>query len=94
LLVALIWGVMELWKQVIGWHITSNKTSGTDFKKCLYESKDYATELGLTVISITSDMGGKNCNLWNELKMWTNLSAKRKRSMLLQISVIFWRIWN
>jgi len=77
LLVALIRGAMEPWKQVIGCHITSNKTSGTDLKKFVYECIDFATELGLKVVAITSDMGGKNRNLWNELKISVNKIGAR-----------------
>lgn len=77
LLVALIRGAMEPWKQVIGCHITSNKTSGTDLKKFIYECIDFATELRLTVVAISSDMGGKNRNLWNELKISVNKNGAR-----------------
>lgn len=72
LLVALLRGAMNPWKQVIGCHITGNQTCGMDMKNFILECIDFAEELGLTVIAMLSDMGGKNRNLWKMLNISVN----------------------
>lgn len=77
LFVALLRGAMNPWKQVIGCHITGNETSGSDIKRFVLECIDFAAELGLSVIAISSDMGGKNRNLWKELQISLNKDGSR-----------------
>ena len=77
LLVALLRGAMNPWKQVIGCHVTGNQTSGVDMKKFILECIDFAEELGLEVIAISSDMGGKNRNLWKELNVFVKKDSTR-----------------
>jgi len=97
LLVALLRGVMDPWKQVVGCHVTGNQTSGLDMKKFIFECIDFAAELGFTVIAISSDMGGKNRNLWKMLDIsvikqgtrTTSLIIKEKQFMLLLINAIY-----
>lgn len=77
LLVALLRGAMDPWKQVVGCHITGNQTSGVEMKNFIFECIDFAAELGLTVIAISSDMGGKNRNLWKMLNVSVNKQGAR-----------------
>lgn len=77
LLVALLRGVMNPWKQVVGCHITGNQTRGVDMKNFIFECIDFAAELGLTVIALSSDMGGKNRNLWKMLNVSVNKQEAR-----------------
>lgn len=58
-------------------------------QKFLYECIDFSTELGLTVVAITSDMGGKNRNLWNELKISVNKNGARLNKFEYKEKVIY-----
>lgn len=61
--VALLGGVSSRWKQVVGFWFTGNSTPASEAGHQLYELIKRATEIGLNVIAVTSDMGPSNQSL-------------------------------
>lgn len=67
LMIALIRGLKNNWKQVIGAHITPVSVRPEAMQKFLYEVLDFCIDNGLRPIALASDMGNENRALWKKL---------------------------
>lgn len=70
LLVVMVRGLKTKWKQVIACVSTAKSTNNLCMKQLLHECIDFCTECDLKVVSVTSDMGGNNVSLWNNLNVF------------------------
>ena len=58
-------GISVRWKQVVYYHFTGNSVNGQEFGPIILDIMTRSYEIGLKVISITSDMGSPNQSAWN-----------------------------
>ncbi len=77
-LVVLVRGIRNRWKQIVGAHITSSKVSGDTLKNFLHECITAVEKIGLHVLTVSSDMGVTNRNLWNSL----GISSKKNETIV------------
>lgn len=63
-LVYVMAGVSSRWKQVVGYHYIGGSFSGADAAKWALEIIKMSYQLGLQVVSVTSDMGAGNRSMW------------------------------
>ena len=66
-LVFMLGGLSSLWKQVVGYFLTSNRTDGT-----VLEILEAAARIGFHVYAVTSDMGSANRAMWSSFGVTTN----------------------
>lgn len=66
-LVFLLAGVNSRWKQIVAYYFTSNTVFGSVFKEIVFTIFKEADEIGLNILSITSDMGACNQAFWRTL---------------------------
>lgn len=67
LLLVLLRSVKNNWKQVIGAHITDGTLDPELFKQFIYNCIEFSKQVGLKVVSLSSDMGNENRSLWKVL---------------------------
>lgn len=72
-LVIMLRGTNTRWKQTIAYFFTGNSVNGAAYEQILFNVINKAEDIGLNVLSITSDMGASNQALW---RIW-NITAGR-----------------
>ena len=68
-LVIMLAGIAQRWKQVIDFYYTSKSTDGRKYQSILLNVIKKAHEVGLWVVAITSDMGSSNQAMWNSFNI-------------------------
>lgn len=63
-LVIMLGGITTRWKQTVAYFFTGNSVDGRVYRDILFQIVEKTEELGLKVISITSDMGPANQAFW------------------------------
>lgn len=63
-LVFMLAGISQRWKQVIDYYYTSKHTDGSKFKPLILNYIEKANAIGLNVHAIVSDMGSANQAMW------------------------------
>ena len=63
-LVFMLGGITTRWKQTVAYYYTSNSTDGTVFKDIILDIIKRATDIGLQVEAVASDMGSSNRAMW------------------------------
>jgi hypothetical protein len=81
-------GITLKWKQVIGWHFTSDKKSksptGKELLEFVYQGVKELENAGYEVCGVTSDMGSSNQAMWREagLKIGCDIAPSAKKFMV------------
>lgn len=70
-LVFMLGGITSRWKQTVAYHYSGNSTDGRALKPIVLDILRKASEIGLTVIAVTSDMGSVNRALWGSFNLQT-----------------------
>lgn len=78
--VVLARGLKNNWKQVIACEVTDKTTSREHMKKLIIESILFVESCGLTVLSLTSDMGSNNRGLWSHLGVTIKANSDRENT--------------
>ena len=63
-LVFMMGGIRTHWKQAVGYWFTPDGVDGKEFHPILEDLIKRASDIGLHVISVTSDMGSSNQKMW------------------------------
>ena len=63
-LVFMLGGLTTQWKQTVAYHFTSSSTDGTVFKQIVLQIIEQASNIGLHVQAVASDMGRANRAMW------------------------------
>lgn len=63
-MVIMLGGVTSRWKQTVAYHFTGNSTDGAEMKPIVLDVIKQATDTGLHVLAVTSDMGTVNRAMW------------------------------
>ena len=66
-LVFMLGGLTTRWKQTVAYFFTGNATDGSAFVDIVLNIVACCREIGLTVVSVTSDMGSPNRAMWKKL---------------------------
>ena len=64
-MVFMLSGISTRWKQTVGYYFTGNSVYSSALKPIILNIVRRAAEIGLRVISVTSDMGACNRAMWN-----------------------------
>ena len=89
LLVILIRGMKNNWKQMIACHITSGDVEGSVLKKLVTDCDLFCAKVGLQLVAIGSDMGSENLTLWKALGIMVQRNGVRKNYFELNNRNIF-----
>ena len=79
-LVFLLAGLKSRWKQIVAYYFTSNRTRGEEISKIIIEIINKCKVIGITVKSVTSDMGSPNLAAWKNLGIKIGNDEKSKCS--------------
>jgi hypothetical protein len=71
-LVFMLGRITSRWKQTVAYYYTGNSTDGTKLKAIVLEILEKATNIGLHVIAVTSDMESANRALWRTFNLLTD----------------------
>lgn len=66
-LVFMLGGITTRWKQTVAYYFTAESTDGSVLANIVIEIVGYATDIGLNIVSVTSDMGACNQAMWRSL---------------------------
>lgn len=80
-LVFMLAGITSRWKQIVAYYFTSNTVDGSVFKDIINEIFKKTSELGVNILSITSDMGACNQALWRTLGIMAGRHRTIKNSV-------------
>jgi len=78
--VVLARGVKNNWKQVIACEVTDKTTNRKHTKTLITDSILFFESCGLTVLSVTSDMGSNNRGLWSLLGITIKPNGDRENT--------------
>lgn len=67
LLLVIIRGLKNKWKQVIGCHLTDSSLDNVSLKTFIEQCIESVESCGIYVLALSSDMGNTNRALWNSL---------------------------
>lgn len=81
-LVFMLGGVAGRWKQVVAYEFTCNSTNPNVYKEIILKIINKAKDIGLHVISCTSDMSGSNQAIW---KIFGVGKVKNKKEIINSI---------
>jgi len=80
LLLVIIRGLKNKWKQVIGCHLTDGSLDNELFKKFIEQCIESVESCGIHVLALSSDMGNTNRALWNSLDIKVKKDGIRKNT--------------
>lgn len=75
-LVIMLGGISTRWKQTVAYYFSGDSVNGTVYDKILTEVITKSEDLGLKIVSITSDMGSSNQALWKYWKITAGRHSK------------------
>jgi len=78
--VVLARGVKNNWKQIIACEMTDKTTNREHMKTLIQDSILFVESCGLTVLSVTSDMGSNNRGLWSLLGVTIKPNGDRENT--------------
>lgn len=80
-LVFMLGGITSRWKQVVAYYFTSDSVNGDIFKNSIHQIFEKTEDLGLNILSITSDMGPCNQALWRSWNIHAGRYSQVKSSI-------------
>lgn len=81
-LVFMLAGVSTRWKQAVAYYFTNGQSDGAALKSIIIEIIKKAEELGLRLLSVTSDMGGGNQAMWKSFGILSGRHSKTNSSII------------
>jgi len=80
LLLVIIRGLKNKWKQVIGCHLTDSSLDNQKFKQFIQRCIESVKSCGIHVLTLSSDMGNTNRPLWSSLDVKVKKDGIRKNT--------------
>lgn len=80
-MVFMLAGISTRWKQVVAYYFTGNSVFGSVMKPIVINIVNKASEIGLTVLTVTTDMGACNRAMWNSFGINCGRLQKLKTSV-------------
>ncbi|KAL5246115.1 hypothetical protein ACI65C_013523 [Semiaphis heraclei] len=80
LLLVIIRGLKNKWKQVIGCHLTDSSLDNQSFKQFIQQCIESVESCGIHVLTLSSDMGNTNRALWSSLDVKVKKDGIRKNT--------------
>ena len=69
------------WKQVIAYHFTNGQSDGAALAELILEIMHKKEELGLSLVSMTFDIGSFNISMWKSFGVVSGKYSKIKSSV-------------
>lgn len=69
LMVFMIVGVRQRWKQIVAYHFTGSSVKSGYLKDIVFEIVGRSEALGLRVHAVITDCGSNNKTMWNDLNL-------------------------
>lgn len=70
-------GICQRWKQTVAYHFTGDAIKGHALKSIIDSIITRATDIGLRVVAVTSDMGASNRAMWKDYQIICNRTSLR-----------------